>query len=406
MQALFRGYQTRSHWDRTWVLVKTKKELYQKRLEKAQKMRRATLQRQFRRQLRTWRKNAIESNQLRFHSARTLQMAYRSYCARAILFQRKYRTHQANRKYLIACELHHSFYNIQILKEWHKIWKVTRNNRCIDLLKVFLKTTKWSVKMKRMGVKLTALLNIRNKYCYQKIFKIWWKRFQTKRERRAVCILRFWLRSKLKRKGRREKQRELIKKEKERRGGKPIDMETILKQIEESKEMKRIVYRFDAIYMKREWRKWREQYKAKQILRCQIRIATQLPYIYRQVKMKRKLNYYRARREFLESSSLKRHHVTLLHKLIHWRKLTSINRIQRQIRIYLAKCRVRRRLYQLQRTEYLYKRSLSHFVFYYFDHWIKRITSFQILKRHAGKCILHWWRRTQQRKFLTINIRR
>ena len=171
MQALFRGYQTRAHWERTYHRIKRANEIYQKCLEKAAKMRFFQLKKLFRGRFKRWSQYAKELRQLKEISCLKIQVNYRGYRARSLRQSLRKRCVQANRKYLIACELHHSFSLVQLLRTWNVIWFDTRNRRCANLIIVFLNTSSWQVKLKRAGVKLHKLLMIKKKYANRRSFQ-------------------------------------------------------------------------------------------------------------------------------------------------------------------------------------------------------------------------------------------
>jgi hypothetical protein len=171
VQALFRGYQTRTHWDRTYLRIKEANEIYQKCLEKAAKMRFFLLKKLFRQQFKTWSHHAKALRALKQSCCLRIQVNYRGYRARSLYHSLHKRCVQANRKYLIACELHHSFTLVQLLRTWNGIWFNTRNKRCAHLLIVFLSTSSWQVKLKRAGVKLHKLLMIKRKYSNRRSFQ-------------------------------------------------------------------------------------------------------------------------------------------------------------------------------------------------------------------------------------------
>jgi hypothetical protein len=144
---------------------------YHKRIERAQKLRTAALQRHLRYRVRTWKDEAAYLKRLRFYSAQAIQMLFRCYWAkkrRRTIFHRRV---AANKKYLMSCEIHHNMYLMQILNEWNRIYIETRNNNRADLIRIFLKTNMTQMKLKWAAKKLLALLNIRRRFNNSKNFK-------------------------------------------------------------------------------------------------------------------------------------------------------------------------------------------------------------------------------------------
>lgn len=171
VQALFRGYQTRAHWERTYLRIKRVNEIYQKGIEKAAKMRVLQLKKLFRARFRLWLSNAKELRKLKLISCIKIQTCFRRYRATCLRLHLTQRCRQANRKYIIACELHHSFYLVQLLRSWNAIWFQTRNTRCVNMIKLFLNISSWQVKLKKAGVKLHKFLQIRRKYSNRRVFQ-------------------------------------------------------------------------------------------------------------------------------------------------------------------------------------------------------------------------------------------
>ena len=109
IQCLFRGYFTRTHWDKTYLLIKTENEKYKLKIINANKMRRHILTKVFRQRFKLWRKHASELKVLRRMSCLKIQTSFRRYSAIKSKKQKIYKIRQTNKKYLIMCEYHHSF---------------------------------------------------------------------------------------------------------------------------------------------------------------------------------------------------------------------------------------------------------------------------------------------------------
>ena len=164
IQSRFRGFFTRKHWEVMYNRMKTIKAAYHRRIERAQKLRRAALQRHLRYRVHTWRDNASYAKRLRFFSAQAVQMLWRCYWARRRRAEIVRRRVAANRKYLVACEVHYSMQLMQHLGEWHKIFIKVRNDTRADLLKMFLRKKKSKAVLVWAAKKLGALLIIRKKF--------------------------------------------------------------------------------------------------------------------------------------------------------------------------------------------------------------------------------------------------
>ena len=129
------------------------------------------LKKLFRARFKRWSRYAKDLRQLKESCCLRIQVTYRGYRARSLRQSLHKRCVQANRKYLIACELHHSFTLVQLLRTWNGIWLNTRNHRCAHLIIVFLNISSWQVKLKRAGVKLHKLLMIKKKYGNRRSFQ-------------------------------------------------------------------------------------------------------------------------------------------------------------------------------------------------------------------------------------------
>lgn len=171
IQAAFRGYFTRAHWEALYNKMKVIKAEYYRRIERAHKLRKAALQRHFRYRVRTWKENAAFMKRLRFYSAQAIQMKWRCLQAKRLVKAIIKKRVAANRKYLMACEIHHNMSLMQILGEWNKIFFQVRNDNRATLIATFLKKNKTQAKLKWAANKLTKLLNIRRKFNTPKLFK-------------------------------------------------------------------------------------------------------------------------------------------------------------------------------------------------------------------------------------------
>jgi hypothetical protein len=171
IQAAYRGYYTRSHWEALYDKMKAIKAEYFRRIERAHKLRKAALNRHFRYRLRTWRENASFMKRLRFYSAQAIQMKWRCMHAKRIVKAIIKRRVAANRKYLMACEIHHNMTLMQILGEWNRIFFQVRNDNRSTLIATFLKKNKTQAKLKWAAKKLITLLNIRRKHTSPIYFK-------------------------------------------------------------------------------------------------------------------------------------------------------------------------------------------------------------------------------------------
>jgi hypothetical protein len=171
IQAAYRGYYTRANWEVLYDKMKVIKAEYYRRIDRAHKLRKAALNRHFRYRIRTWRENASFLKRLKFYSAQAIQMKWKCFQAKRVVKAIIKRRVAANRKYLMACEIHHNMQLMQILGEWNRIFIQERNDTRSTLITTFLKKNRTQAKLKWAAMKLTKLLNIRRKFNSPKYFK-------------------------------------------------------------------------------------------------------------------------------------------------------------------------------------------------------------------------------------------
>lgn len=315
-------------------------------------MRKHTLTKLFRQRFKLWRKNASELKLVKHLSIIKIQAIFRRYVAIKSKLEKIRKIRQTNKKYLIMCEYHHSFLLLQVLKNWNIIFEKTKYNRSINLIKLFIKTTHWKKQINNMKYKLMNLLKIKKKYTYKKLFYIWYNIFSKKLQKRAFVTIRFWMRRKLKKKKRTQHLQRL-------------------NTIEKDPYLEQIIFNLNKLFQKKYLIKWKCLYNVIKIEKSKNLVAKNLKYLYYKKNIKSKLNYFRAKEEYLTSKVIKKEYLYVSLSLYKWRFLTSVLRIQRVLRIFNAKNRKNKRIYQLQKLNYLNLRSKFNYKKLLFQKWQK-----------------------------------
>jgi len=384
IQAAVRGFLTRYNWEATYDRVQWRREEYNKRLVRAQKMRTANLQRLMRHRVRRWRYNAVDHKALRASSALRLQMAWRCYYARKRRWTTYYRHRAANQKYLMACEIHHSMHLMQILKAWNRIWLQTSRDRCADLIVEFVKTSRCSAVLRWATKKLMALLKIRRKYEMPKWIRKWRALYANKIQRRSRNTIRKFTRNRIL----------AFKRQK---------LDDRLTTIVNNPSCEKIKANLLKIMVRQHWQAWREVLLGRLVERAKRLLAFRLPIIYARRKEKMRINFLRAKREFTVAGNIKHVYVLYDKFLLRWRFMHSVYRVQRRARMYIAYKRKARRIYQLGRVEYLYHRSWTRYLARLFSAWSIFLKRTGFKRQCAASKIRKWWIK-QMRKLVLLRI--
>ncbi|RYH30951.1 hypothetical protein EON65_03840 [archaeon] len=236
------------------------------------------------------------------------------------------RSQQANANYLVASQVLYNRTLITTLRVWYDHYIMRRKHASANVIRDVLWLQGYNQLLVKGMNEVMLILRVRYKYLKKRILQHWVVRYQNKRMMWARVSIRFFVRGVYSRLWDREEEQKL---------------KIVEEMVAEQKEVAYIKNQFPI--MMEMWTRWRKKYLYTVQQKAIINMAYTLQHCYYTYKAKLIMSAKRVRRDCQVAYMLRRVYVHKSRLFRIWRVGQAVRRIQRFVRIQLAKRVLKRR---------------------------------------------------------------
>ena len=327
--------------------------------------------------LRLWRSHAQDLKLLKYKSAQFIQKIVRQKSASREYELAIRRVFRANSTFITAVETLHNMKRITRIRRWYNAYLTRIRTRAADVVAAIITINGNSKKFLAALDILKQILCIRKGFCWRKFFGVWRTVYIEKIRRKARVSIRFQVRNIY-------RKREEIKQE--------LEMQKTLAKMAKLKIQNEFTPNPLKVY-KKFWDLWTSAFKEARSTRLiKMRVAKFIKNMRVLVARKRDksaISKRRTMREIETAFGSKKHFIKFYGVFRHWLANAMILRIQRGVRVFIAKSRCHRRRHihetilhrNMERIAYIYGRFLFRWKKFIFLQHREEIRSSLVLTR-------------------------
>ena len=350
--------------------LRKRKKKYNELLKKVSLMGSLTVMKNAHRLLLIWREDAHEKRLVKLYYVSKLKKYIQNY----LVWLRYYRSSSKRCKlsltYLSACQVNYDFTRLHYFHLWIKALRFVETTRAAETIKFALRTER-RLEILEYHLKTTTRIGFkRNLRLVSKSLAHWKSKYEAKVRTRAKAIIRIIIRKVIR------AYRWKAKKQKVEKAAAAV---------------KDMIYSNKYQLMKRRWVKWRKLYKRNRKMWAITSLATHIPIaLQRQRARVHKLNL---RREKEKCVSVKCRHISLNKESVFhfWIILWSVYRIQRMVRLKIARLSLRRRRILIDTINDKYAASFVNCRDRHWIRWKQYVILWKRTKEVSASTLTTWW---------------
>lgn len=352
--------------------LRAKKKAYNALVKKADMMGSYSVFRNAHRLYLIWREKARESREHKLFYLKRLKRYLQNHMVWLKYYRSNTRRAKMALKYISATQVNYDYTRIHYFHLWMYTLRMVELTRAANIIKFTLRQQKKEETLE-WHLKTTTQIGFKRKAKTISKFMTHWRfRFEIKVRKRAAAIIRLIVRNVIRR------HRLKLKMDKVEAAAAAV---------------KKMIYSNTYQLMKRRWVKWQKIFKRNRKIWAVTALATHLPYILK--KRCARLQFHSARRfvEIHDAVNYKHLYLNMESVFQLFYFLRSVYRIQRMIRLKIARINLRRRVKLICAVEDKWRECLISCRDRHWGQYKKYVVIWKETKEYSASIITLWWQR-------------
>ncbi len=322
IQGRFRLYQIKKNWQIIKQKYEDKKKYFLAMMEIAKVKFAMSWEFSLRDKVRFWRRRTIELKELKYACATMIQAHWRRKYATVCYAWSVYRVQRANYNFVAACEAVYNTRRKLLFTKWAALAKKIKYDRATYIISTVIMMHGKSKRFYDAMERLLNIMKIMRRYSNRNTWKILNKVYKYRQRKHARVTIRFWYRQRLD----------------------EIEQKSIENRLKH-KELKVVaLVKYNRhVRLRPMWNIWQLEIRRKYEHKCKIKVAYLLPKLFRRVKERWRIKRKRARLEGQTSLLSFAYHIGVVQKFQQWKISFFVRKIQRFLRISMAKKKLKRK---------------------------------------------------------------